>query len=148
MHTINSGYFRLVALWSSSSFFFFLFFVTFSFGDLRCPVTQDKGEGWVSGWGGMGVFLGGLLQNEECWKFAFKLTQITDVAFTTQTSACWSFNLYWNASVLNQAIWFNIDSRYQSSPIFCNPQTIVMRNIIMGNILACHRKNYTFLNRR
>lgn len=43
MHTINSGYFRLVAFWSSSSFF-----VTISFGDQRCLVTRDRGEGWVS----------------------------------------------------------------------------------------------------
>ena len=43
MHTINSGYFRLVAFWSSSSFF-----VTISFGDQWCLVTRDRGEGWVS----------------------------------------------------------------------------------------------------
>lgn len=80
MHTINSGYFRLVAFWSSSSFF-----VTFSFGGQRCLVTGDAGEGlgwaemqggWEGGQGGevyVGVFLGGPPQKEECWEFAFEL---------------------------------------------------------------------------
>lgn len=36
------------------------------------------------GVGGGGVFLGGLLQNKECQKFAFELRQMNYLAFRTQ----------------------------------------------------------------
>lgn len=91
MHTINSGYFRLVAFWSSSSFF-----VTFSFGDQRCLVTRDRGEGWVSwewrrgraAWGSFWVVRPRIRNAESLPLSSHRLLShsVSDLALKTQTS--------------------------------------------------------------
>lgn len=90
MHTINSGYFRLVAFWSSSSFF-----VTFSFGDQRCLVTWDRGEGWVrwewageAVWGSFWVVRPRMRNAESLPLSSYRLLcrSVSDLAFKTQIS--------------------------------------------------------------